>query len=174
MFWGWLKIHFKRHLYIYSFLISWPALFFIIDKFIAPNDSTFSDPIESAFVVFFLLFPLIIFFLWSYKKISKEKKQLGNKSWLKGILSSILVFVGILFIVYGFYLFGEDNSIGVINNLEIGGAISLVIGLIMSVVGSYLKYVSKQTVKPTKNYNTSLKFLLFFFSLSFIFFIFLG
>ena len=31
-----------------------------------------------------------------------------------------------------------------------GGAISLVVGLIMSVVGSYLKYVSKQTVKPTK------------------------
>jgi len=62
--------------------------------------------------------------------------------WLKGILSSILVFVGILFIVYGFYLLGEDNGIG--------GAISLVIGLIMSVVGSYLKYVSKQTVKPTK------------------------
>tara|TARA_Y100000031_G_scaffold91891_1_gene100899 strand:- start:49 stop:1386 length:1338 start_codon:yes stop_codon:yes gene_type:complete len=79
--------------------------------------------------------------------------------WLKGILSSILVFVGILFIVYGFYLLGEDNGIG--------GAISLVIGLIMSVVGSYLKYVSKQTVKPTKKY-----FIIFFICVIFTFYLF--
>ena len=62
--------------------------------------------------------------------------------WLKGIFSSILVFVGILVIVYGFILLGEDNNTG--------GTIALVIGLIMSLVGSYLKYVSKQTVKSTK------------------------
>ena len=62
--------------------------------------------------------------------------------WLKGILSSILVLVGILVIVCGFILLGEDNNTG--------GTIVLVIGLIMSLVGSYLKYVSKKTVKPTK------------------------
>ena len=62
--------------------------------------------------------------------------------WLKGIFSSILVFVGILVIVYGFILLGVDNNTG--------GTIALVIGLIMSLVGSYLKYVSMQTVKPAK------------------------
>ena len=62
--------------------------------------------------------------------------------WLKGIFSSILVFVGILVIIYGFILLWDNNNTG--------GIIAIVIGLIMSVGGSYLKYVSKQTVKPTK------------------------
>ena len=62
--------------------------------------------------------------------------------WLKGIFSSILVFVGILVIIYGFILLGDNNNTG--------GTIAIVIGLIMSVGGSYLKYVSKKTVKPTK------------------------
>ena len=62
--------------------------------------------------------------------------------WLKGIFSSILVFVGILVIIYGFILLGDNNNAG--------GTIAIVIGLIMSAGGSYLKYVSKQTVKPTK------------------------
>ena len=48
---NWFKIQFEKHPYLFTFLIGWPALFFIIDKFIAPNDSTFSDPIENAFTV---------------------------------------------------------------------------------------------------------------------------
>ena len=62
--------------------------------------------------------------------------------WLKGIISSVLLFVGFLVIVGGF-LFMEES----INNT---GIIMIVVGLIMCVVGSYLKYVSKQTVKTTK------------------------
>ena len=50
--------------------------------------------------------------------------------------------MGILVIIYGFILLGGDNNTG--------GTIALVIGLIMSLVGSYLKYVSKQTIKSTK------------------------
>ena len=48
----------------------------------------------------------------------------------------------ILVIIYGFILLGDNNNTG--------GTIAIVIGLIMSVGGSNLKYVSKQTVKPTK------------------------
>ena len=62
--------------------------------------------------------------------------------WLKGIISSVLLFVGFLVIVGGF-LFMEEST----NNT---GIIMIVVGLIMCVVGSYLKYVSKQTVKTTK------------------------
>jgi len=49
--------------------------------------------------------------------------------------------VGILVVIYGFILLWDNNT---------GGAIAIVIGLIMSVGGSYLKYVSMQTVKPAK------------------------
>ena len=62
--------------------------------------------------------------------------------WIKGIFSSILVFVGILVIIYGFILLWDNNNAG--------WTIAIVIGLIMSVGGSYLKYVSMQTVKPAK------------------------
>ena len=50
--------------------------------------------------------------------------------------------MGILVIIYGSILLGDNNNAG--------GTIAIVIGLIMSVGGSYLKYVSKKTVKPTK------------------------
>ena len=60
--------------------------------------------------------------------------------WLKGIFASILLWLGLTLIVYAMYLFGDDKN----------GMISLIIGLISSGFGSYLKYVSKQTVKTIK------------------------
>ena len=60
--------------------------------------------------------------------------------WLKGILASILIWLGLTFIVYGFYLVGDDKS----------GTTSLIIGAVLGVAGSYFKYVSKQTVKTVK------------------------
>lgn len=60
--------------------------------------------------------------------------------WLKGILASILIWLGLTLIVYGFYLIGDEKN----------GTTSLIIGAILSVVGSYFKYVSKQTVKTVK------------------------
>ena len=60
--------------------------------------------------------------------------------WLKGILASILIWVGLTFIVYWFYLVGDDKS----------GTTSLIIGAVLGTVGSYFKYVSKQTVKSVK------------------------
>ena len=72
------KNWFKKHPYLFTFLIGWPALFFIIDSL------TFDDvSIDIAVTIFFLSFPLIIFFLWSYKKDSKEREQLGNINWFK-------------------------------------------------------------------------------------------
>ena len=63
--------------------------------------------------------------------------------WIKGIISSILLFVGFLVFVGGFLFMEEDTNIS-------GGTIMIIVGLIMCAVGSYLKYVSKQTVKTTK------------------------
>lgn len=60
--------------------------------------------------------------------------------WLKGIFASFLLWLGLTLIVYGLYLIGDDRN----------GTISLLIGIVASVVGSYFKYVSKQTVKSVK------------------------
>ena len=60
--------------------------------------------------------------------------------WLKGIFASFLRWLGLTLIVYGLYLIGDDRN----------GTISLLIGIVASVVGSYFKYVSKQTVKSVK------------------------
>ena len=60
----------------------------------------------------------------------------------KGIFSRTLFFVGILVVIYGFILLWDNNNAG--------WTIAIVVGLIMSVGGSYLKYVSKKTVKPAK------------------------
>ena len=60
--------------------------------------------------------------------------------WLKGILASILIWLGLTLIVYGFYLIGDERS----------GTTSLVIGAVLGIIGSYFIYVSKQTVKSVK------------------------
>ena len=61
--------------------------------------------------------------------------------WIKGIIASALLFLGFLIFIGGFLIM-EDTT---------GGATTMiVIGLIMCIAGSYLKYVSKQTVKTTK------------------------
>ena len=60
--------------------------------------------------------------------------------WLKGLFASFLIWIGLTLIVYGLYLIGDDRS----------GTSSLLIGIASSVVCSYFKYVSKQTVKSVK------------------------
>ena len=62
--------------------------------------------------------------------------------WLKGIFASILIFVGIIFIIYSVIAF-ENNDTS-------GGIISIIIGIGLSAGASYLKYVSNQTVKTAK------------------------
>ena len=62
--------------------------------------------------------------------------------WLKGIFASILIFAGIIFIIYSVIAFENDDTSG--------GIISIIIGIGLSAGGSFLKYISKQTVRPTK------------------------
>ena len=60
--------------------------------------------------------------------------------WLKGLFASFLLWIGLTLIIYGLYLIGDDRS----------GIVPLLIGIVASVIGSYFKYVSKQTVKSVK------------------------
>lgn len=60
--------------------------------------------------------------------------------WIKGLFASFLLWMGLTLIVYGLYLIGDDR----------GGIVPLLIGIASSIVGSYFKYVSKQTVKSVK------------------------
>ena len=60
--------------------------------------------------------------------------------WIKGLFASFLLWMGLTLIVYGLYLIGDDRS----------GIVPLLIGIASSVVGSYFKYVSKQTIKTVK------------------------
>ena len=61
--------------------------------------------------------------------------------WLKGIFANFLIWLGLTCIVYGMYLFGDERN----------GTVSLIIGVVAGVAGSYFRYVSKQTVRTTKN-----------------------
>ena len=61
--------------------------------------------------------------------------------WLKGIGASILNWLGATLVFYGFYLMGVDD------NNSTKSLIFIIIGVVSLLIGSYLKYVSKQTVK---------------------------
>ena len=61
--------------------------------------------------------------------------------WLKGIGASILNWLGATLAFYGFYLIGVDD------NNSTKSLIFIIIGVVSLLIGSYLKYVSKQTVK---------------------------
>ena len=65
--------------------------------------------------------------------------------WLKGIFASILSFVAIPLIFFGLAHFNSTKEAD-----TTVGAMLLIIGLISGSIGSYFKYVSKQTVKTKK------------------------
>jgi len=92
---NWFKIQFKKHPYLFTFLIGWPILFYIIDEFIDP---IVSDRFGYILLIIFLSFPLIIFFLWFRKNKSKIKpffKKIYKPILytLGGIGSLIVIFV---------------------------------------------------------------------------------
>tara|TARA_Y100000590_G_scaffold325780_1_gene369614 strand:- start:56 stop:259 length:204 start_codon:yes stop_codon:yes gene_type:complete len=64
------------------------------------------------------------------------------KAWLKGIGASIIIFIGIIFIINSIWELLKDNTSW--------GVVSLIIGAVLCIGGSYLKYISTQTVKTTK------------------------
>ena len=66
---NWFKVQFEKHPYLFTFLIGWPILFYIIDEFIDPIVRTPGEVL----LIIFLSFPVIIFFLWFRKNKSKIK-----------------------------------------------------------------------------------------------------
>ena len=62
--------------------------------------------------------------------------------WLKGILASILIGIGLISVILGLYISSDD--------VLVGSTFFYVIGAVFGALGSYLKYVSKQTVKSVK------------------------
>ncbi len=75
---NWFKVQFEKHPYLFTFLIGWPILFYIIAEFIDPIVSYRFDEV---LLIIFFSFPLIIFFLWF------RKNKLTIKSFYKKIKS---------------------------------------------------------------------------------------
>jgi TPR repeat protein len=95
---NWFKTQFKKHPYLYTFVIGWPILFYIIDEFINP---IVSNRFGYILLIIFLSFPVIIFFLWFRKNKSKIKP------FFKRIYKPILYFLGsigsliVIFLIVG-------------------------------------------------------------------------
>ena len=86
---NWFKVQFEKHPYLFTFLIGWPILFFIVDEFIDP---LLSSRYEYVLGIIFFSFPLIIFFLWFRKNKSKIKPfYKRNKKIFNTINSRIIV-----------------------------------------------------------------------------------
>ena len=95
---NWFKVQFKKHPYIYTFLIGWIILFFP-NVFLVPLlEAKFGNPDNGVLSIIFdvpgfifLLFPLIIFFLWFRKNKSKIKPFFKRR---KKIFKPILYTLG--------------------------------------------------------------------------------
>ncbi len=109
---NWFKVQFEKHPYLYTFVIGWPILFYIIDEFIDPN---FSDSVVAPFAIFFVLFPPIIFFLWFLKNKSKIKLFYKRK---KKTFKKIYYSFGAIFALGAIYLIAVIISIGGLTNFK--------------------------------------------------------
>ncbi len=65
---NWFKVQFEKHPYIYSALIGWPILYYIL---LIIDDNSKVD--AEVLLIILLSFPIIIFFLWFRKNKSKVK-----------------------------------------------------------------------------------------------------
>jgi len=88
---NWFKIQFKKHPYLFTFVIGWPILFYIIGEFIDPIVSYRFDYV---LLIIFLSFPVIIFFLWFRKNKSKIKPFYKRN---KKIFNRIYFYLGSVF-----------------------------------------------------------------------------
>ncbi len=102
---NWFKIYFGKHPYLFTFLLGWPILYIIgatIDEFIV----NFSGYFLRLFVIFFFLFPPMIFFLWLQKNRTKISQTLFYT--IVGLIS--FVFISLIIVVVnlgGFSNFSE-------------------------------------------------------------------
>jgi hypothetical protein len=84
---NWFKTQFKKHPYLYTFVIGWPILFYIIGEFIDPIVSYRFDYV---LLIILFSFPIIIFFLWFRKNKSKIKPfYKRNKKIFKPIFYTV-------------------------------------------------------------------------------------
>ena len=59
--------------------------------------------------------------------------------WLKGMIPNILIFLGLVFILFSFYL------------IDIFQTVYLILGIVSSILGLYLRFVSNILVNLKKN-----------------------
>ena len=107
---NWFKIQFEKHPYLFTFLIGWPILFFIIREFIYGK---VGDRFDDVLVIIFYLFPPIIFFLWFRKNKSKKKPFFKRR---KKIFKPILYTLGGIGSIAGVWLIAIIISIGGVTN----------------------------------------------------------
>ena len=88
---NWFKVQFEKHPYLFTFLIGWPILFYIIDEFIY---SKLGNRFDYVLVIIFYLFPPVIFFLWFRKNKSKIKPFYKRN---KKIFNRIYFYLGSIF-----------------------------------------------------------------------------
>ena len=86
---NWFKVQFEKHPYIYSALIGWPILWYIL-VLIDDNSKVY---VEVLLIILFS-FPLIIFFLWFRKNKSKAKSFYKRK---KKIFNRVYFYLGSVF-----------------------------------------------------------------------------
>ena len=85
----WFKVQFEKHPYIYSALIGWPILWYIL-LLIDDNSKVY---VEVLLIILFS-FPFIIFFLWFRKNKSKAKSFYKRK---KKIFNRVYFYLGSIF-----------------------------------------------------------------------------
>ena len=123
---NWFKIQFKKHPYLFTFVIGWPILFYIIGEFIDPIVGYRFDYV---LVIIFFSFPFIIFFLWfrknklTIKSFYKEIKSFYKKiksfyKRKKKIFNRIYYSFGATFALVAIYLIAVIISIGGITNFK--------------------------------------------------------
>ena len=97
---NWFKVQFEKHPYLFTFLIGWPTLWYIIAEFIDP---IVSNRFNYVLVIIFFSFPIIIFFLWFRKNKSKKTKKILKPIFytVGGIISFVVISLIITIITLG-------------------------------------------------------------------------
>jgi hypothetical protein len=95
---NWFKVQFEKHPYIYSVLIGWPILWYIL-VLIDDNSKVY---VEVLLIILFS-FPPIIFFLWFRKNKSKKTKKILKPIFytVGGIISFAVISLIITVITLG-------------------------------------------------------------------------
>ena len=121
---NWFKLKFKKHPYLFTFLIGWPILFFtwlflfiLLDYYEVLNKDAALIRVKGIDVlaIIYLLLPFIIFFLWLRKKSSKIKSFYKSK---KKTFKKIYYSFGTIFALGAIYLIAVIISIGGITNFK--------------------------------------------------------